>query len=133
MNLLQVEVIPHLESLGLLSTLWWQQDGAPPHFALNVRRYLRDIFGSRWISRGGPLEWPPRSPDLSPLDFFLWGYLKRLVYKNRPTTLEELKANIVKECLAITPETLENVRANCLRRMLICKQNNGGHFEHLLG
>jgi len=35
------------------------------------------------------VEWPPRSPDLSPLDYFLWGHLKR-VYKTKSRKLENL-------------------------------------------
>lgn len=48
----------------------FQQDGAPPHFSINVRQYLNTIYPNRWIGRRGPTEWPARSPDLTPLDFF---------------------------------------------------------------
>lgn len=130
--MVQTHVLPELESRGLMNTVWWQQDGAPPHYARSVRGYLGERFGTRWISRGGPVEWPPRSPDLNPLDFFLWGYLKRKVYRTRPQTLDQLKDNIISECRAVTPETLEKVLSNCLKRMLLCKENDGGHFEHLL-
>ncbi|CAF1680033.1 unnamed protein product, partial [Adineta ricciae] len=58
-----------------------EQDGAPPHFAVDVRQYLDHQFPQRWIGRGGPIRWAPRSPDLTPLDFFLWGHLKNIVYK----------------------------------------------------
>lgn len=51
--------------------LAFQQDGAPPHFAATVRQFLNDTFPGRWIGRRGPMmEWPPRSPDMTPLDFF---------------------------------------------------------------
>ena len=50
-----------------------QHDGAPAHFALDVREYLDNVFPNRWIGRGGPVQWPPRSPDLTPMDFFIWG------------------------------------------------------------
>ena len=48
-------------------------------------------------------EWPPRSPNLCPLDFCLWGYLKSKVYSPRPATLNELQANIVREVAQIDP------------------------------
>ncbi|PNF38659.1 hypothetical protein B7P43_G01211, partial [Cryptotermes secundus] len=48
----------------------FQQDGAP----------LNATFQNRWIGRGGPIRWPPRSPVLTPLDFFLWGYVKDRVF-----------------------------------------------------
>lgn len=49
--------------LNILRQCYWQQDGAPPHFEIHVRQYLNEKFGERWIGRGGPVAWPPRSPD----------------------------------------------------------------------
>jgi hypothetical protein len=60
----------------------FQQDGAPGHWALTLRGWLNTHFPNKWIVRDGPIAWPPRSPDLTPLDFFLWGYLKSKVYCN---------------------------------------------------
>ena len=40
------------------------------------------------------IQWPSHSQDLSPPDFFLWGYLKSKIYANNPTTLLQLKKNI---------------------------------------
>ncbi|KDR20859.1 hypothetical protein L798_04664, partial [Zootermopsis nevadensis] len=51
----------------------FQQDGAPPHFHTDVRACLDLHFPSRWIRRAGPIAWPPRSPDLTPADFFPLG------------------------------------------------------------
>lgn len=51
--------------------MWFMHDGAPPHYSNLVRDHLTERFGDRWIGRGGPVLWPPRSPDLNPLDFFL--------------------------------------------------------------
>jgi hypothetical protein len=42
----------------------FQQDGAPPHWSLNVRDFLDRTFPQRWIGRDGPNRWPPRSPDI---------------------------------------------------------------------
>lgn len=50
--------------------LFFQQDGAPPHYAMPVRNWLNERFPGKWIGRRGAIEWPPRSPDLTPLDFF---------------------------------------------------------------
>ncbi|GFW31797.1 uncharacterized protein TNCV_5039671 [Trichonephila clavipes] len=55
---------------------------------------LKDTFGDRPISRFGPVNWPPRSCDLTPLDYFLWGYVKSLVYVDKPQTLDHLEDNI---------------------------------------
>ena len=55
-------------------------DGAPPYFALAARAILHQRFPNKWIGRQEPTQWPARSPDLNPLDFYLWVYLKAAVY-----------------------------------------------------
>ncbi|GFT50064.1 uncharacterized protein TNCV_4356161 [Trichonephila clavipes] len=55
--------------------LWFQQDGATCHTARATIDLLKDTFGDRLILRFGPVNWPPRSCDLRPLDYFLWGYV----------------------------------------------------------
>lgn len=46
------------------------------YFASHERRYLDQKVGSRYISTGGPISWPPCSQYLTPCDFFHWGYIK---------------------------------------------------------
>ncbi|GFS58978.1 hypothetical protein TNCV_69001 [Trichonephila clavipes] len=70
---------------------------------------LKDTFGDRLISRFGPVNWPPRSCDLTPLDYFLWGYVKSLVYADKPQTLDHLEDNIRRVIADIRPQTLEKV------------------------
>jgi hypothetical protein len=48
------------------------------------------------------IPWPLQSPDLTVLDFFLWGHLKECVYKNRPHTIQELKRAIRDEIATIS-------------------------------
>lgn len=52
--------------------LWFQHDGAPPHFHRDVQNYLNEWMENRWMGRGGPIAWPARSPDMTLLDYFLW-------------------------------------------------------------
>ncbi|GFY27555.1 putative LOC100569746 [Trichonephila clavipes] len=59
-----------------MKELWLQQDGATCHTARATIDLLKDTFGDRLNSRFGPVNWPPRSFDLTPLDYFLWGYVK---------------------------------------------------------
>ena len=73
-------------------------DGAPAHFSVVLRNYLQTVYPNRWIGRGGPQEWPPRSPDLNSLDFILWGHLKTLVYTSPINTVEQLREIIVAAC-----------------------------------
>ncbi|KAJ4445889.1 hypothetical protein ANN_12575 [Periplaneta americana] len=75
--------------------------------------------------------WPPRSPDLTTPDFFLWGYLKDRVYATRPQTLEDLKHNITQEIQA-NNRVLQRVASDMERRVELCLMQDGGHFEHLL-
>jgi len=66
------QIIPAIRNIfpNNFDRVWFQQDGAPAHFGLRVRRLLDEIFPNRWIGRRGTIEWLPRSPDLTPLDFF---------------------------------------------------------------
>ncbi|GFW42188.1 uncharacterized protein TNCV_1206441 [Trichonephila clavipes] len=87
--------------------LWFQQDGATCHTARATIDLLKDTFGDRLISRFGPVNWPPRSCDLTPLDYFLWDYVKSLVYADKPQTLDHLEDNIRRVIADIRPEMLE--------------------------
>ncbi|GFU75020.1 putative transposable element [Trichonephila clavipes] len=82
--------IPELNTHDV-QELWFQQDGATCHTARATIDLLKDTFGDRLISRFGPVNWPPRSCDLTPLDYFLWGYVKSLVYADKPQTLDHLE------------------------------------------
>ncbi|GFX76761.1 uncharacterized protein TNCV_664681 [Trichonephila clavipes] len=82
--------IPELNNHDV-QELWFQQDGATCHTARATIDLLKDTLGDRLISRFGPVNWPPRSCDLTPLDYFLWGYVKSLVYADKPQTLNHLE------------------------------------------
>lgn len=118
--------------LQLSEEIWFQQDGAPPHFDVRVREYLNTIFPQRWIGRRGYIEWPARSPDLSPMDFFLWGHLKSVVYKDLPQSLEELEDRIRAATQEITPESIQNSLRSFVDRLGYCQAAEGFQFEHLL-
>ncbi|GFY24427.1 uncharacterized protein TNCV_1014751 [Trichonephila clavipes] len=87
--------------------LWFQQDGATCPTVRATIDLLKDTFGDRLISRFGPVNWPPRSCDLTPLDYFLWGYVKSLVYADKPQTLDHLEDNIRRIIADIRPQMLE--------------------------
>ena len=92
---------------------------------------LKGKFDERVISRNGPVEWPPRSCDLTPLDFFLWGHIKQLVYANEPATLDELKDNIQCEIANIPVEMCARVVENWVQRIDRCKRARGGHMTDM--
>lgn len=133
------ETLPELLEdvpLNLRQNMYFMHDGAPPHFARTVRNYLNAQFAGMWIGRGqeAPIHWPPRSPDLNPCDFFIWGALKTKVYEvqiNNPEQLWNRIQNAV-NALRQNPNVLRRVKFNFLRRVDLCLNENGGHIEHLL-
>ncbi|GFW33419.1 putative transposable element [Trichonephila clavipes] len=93
--------------------LWFQQYGATCHTAARATiDLLKDTLGDHLISRFGPVNWPPRSCYLTPLDYFLWGYVKSLVYADKPQTLDHLEDNILRVIADIRPQMLEKVIEN---------------------
>jgi len=112
---------------------WFQHDGAPSHYTRAVVNHLNDRFPGRWLGRNGPQRWPPRSPDLTPLDFFLWGHIKKVVYATEPIAPEEVVAKIWAVQATITEEQLQGVRRNLLLRCQKCLDANGGTFEQISG
>lgn len=110
----------------------FQQDSASPHSARVVTDYLNQQFPGRWIGRYSPIRWPARSPDLNPLDFFLWGYCKTLIYKKLPKDVEELNDKLHNAIWTIEDDIIKKIPINLLRRMRTCIAMNGGHFEYLL-
>ncbi|KAJ8913800.1 hypothetical protein NQ315_002706 [Exocentrus adspersus] len=96
LGFLQNEIEEHLNNLPLadLRRIYFQHDGAPPHNAREVLNYLIDQFNNKVIATNGPVRWPARSPDLTVLDFFIWGYVKERVYVTTPATLEILEERI---------------------------------------
>jgi hypothetical protein len=84
LDMLQQFLIPQLDEDDQEGCIHFQQDGAS-----NTR------FPGQWIGRAVPIAWPPRSPDLTPLDFFLWGFVKdRVFVPFSPANLAELRTRI---------------------------------------
>ncbi|KAJ8960883.1 hypothetical protein NQ318_020182 [Aromia moschata] len=86
-----------------------------------------------WIGRRGSIEWPARSPDFTPLDFFLWGHVQNSVFKQRPRNLEDLKVRITAEMRRIPAEVLHRATTVEFKyRLGHCLAVNGAQFEHLI-
>lgn len=96
-----------------------------------VRAYAMAGDRSR---RGGPVAWPARSPDLTPLDFYLWGDIKRKVYATQFDNTRQLKSLIRKAFREVRNDSLvlTRVRGNLKRRAETCVAVNGAHFENIL-
>ncbi|GFU20053.1 transposable element Tc3 transposase [Trichonephila clavipes] len=123
--------IPELNNHDV-QELWFQQDGATCHTARATINLLKDTFGDRLISRFGPLNWPPRSCDLTPLDYFLWSYVKSLVYADKPKTLDHLEDNIRRVIADIRPQMLENVIENWTSRLDYIQASRGSPMPEIM-
>ena len=110
--------------------IYFQQDGAPPHYSRQVRRWLDDKFPGVWIGRRGPIEWPARSPDLTPCDFFLWGVLKDRVYGRNPRSIAQLRMEIQNAINDIDVQLCQKVCRSVRSRIEHCIEKNGEHFEN---
>ncbi|GFS84855.1 uncharacterized protein TNCV_2957351 [Trichonephila clavipes] len=123
--------IPELNNHDV-QELWFQQDGATCHTARASIDLLKDSFGDRLISRFGPVNWPPRSCDLTPLDYFLWGYVKSLVYADKPQTLDHLEDNIRRVIADIRPQMLEKVIENWTSRLDYIRASRGSPMPEII-
>ncbi len=133
LNMLRDKLMPQIERLDEGLPDWFQQDGAPAHFATNVRDWLNGTF-PHWIGRRGHVEWSPRSPDLSPLDFFFWGMLKEKVYSMKIANLNHLRERIISQCAEIDGNVhlFNRVHQNLARRIELCIANDGNHIENII-
>jgi len=109
--------------------LWWCQDGAPAHRSLRARETLRHYFGDRIVGLGHDIEWPPRSPDLTPCDFFLWGFVKSKVYVTPPQSIDDLSNRIRAAIRDIPADMIRRSVRSMLSRAELCIRKNGFHIE----
>ncbi|GFY32377.1 uncharacterized protein TNCV_3558851 [Trichonephila clavipes] len=123
--------IPELSNHDV-QELWFQQDGATCHTARAAIDLLKDTFGDRLISRYGPVNWSTRSCDLTPLDYFLCGYVKSLVYADKPQTLDHLEDNIRHVIADIRPQMLEKVIENWTSRLDYIRASRGSHMKEII-
>jgi len=111
--------------------MYFQHDGAPPHYTRHVREYLNESFPNRWLGCGGPVAWPPRSPDLTPLDYYLGGHMKTLVYETKVDSRAALCHHISVAAGHISnhPDNIASATQSLLMRAENCIATGGGHFE----
>jgi len=125
--MLGLHVAPQLEDFQ--PWIIFQQDGAPPQWGSHVRRFLDAIFPNRWIGRDGPTPWPLRSPDITPLDFFLWRYVKDKVFSTPVQDITNLKARITDAFVTITEHMLGNTWREIGYRLDVLRATKGTHVE----
>ncbi|GBO23148.1 hypothetical protein AVEN_99584-1 [Araneus ventricosus] len=134
LDILEIWLFPHIKED--LSNFVFQQDGALPHWATEVRCFLNTELPSSWIGHSGPDDlmlhsWPPTSLDMTPCDFFLWGFGKDKVYvPPLLTNLCELKQRI-SAAQSLTSDTLQHVWQEFTYRLDIIRVTKGSYIENL--
>ncbi|GFW85841.1 DUF4817 domain-containing protein [Trichonephila clavipes] len=123
--------IPELNNHDI-QELWFQQDSSTCHTARATIDLLKDTFVDRLISRFGPVNWPPRSCDLTPLNYFLWSYVKSLVYADKPQTLDHLEDNIRRVIADIRPQMLEKVIENWTSKLDYIRASRGSPMPEIM-
>lgn len=111
--------------------MWFQQDGCPAHSSLIARRVMDRLYSGRWIGRREPVAWPPRSPDLNPMDFFFWARIKDIVYRHRPTTRDNIMKRIRDACQLLSPEEVLQATSSVKTRLRQCVHQGNRHYEHM--
>jgi hypothetical protein len=130
LNILQHFLIPQLYERGQEGRIHLQQDGAPLHYLGEVREYLNTCFSGLWIGRAWPLGLPPRSPDLTALDFFLWGFVKdRVFVPSLIANIVEFRTTIAAVVAEVTPEMGRSLWQEMDYRWDVCRITSGSHTE----
>lgn len=111
---------------------WFQQDGGTAHTARFSITTVSELFSGCLLTQHGDIAWPPRSPDLTPIDFFLWGYLKTRVSINPPAHINELKQRIRDDIRNIPAALCQRV----FQHLRICIEESygqdGQHMDNIL-
>jgi hypothetical protein len=121
--MLELYTVPQLPQTIL------QQDGALPHFCHHDIYHLDREMIWGWIGRGGPIAWPPRLPDLTPLDSFLWGYVKNTVYQVEINDFQSLKTRIRDAVAMVAPNILQATWNDVEYHLYICHVTKAAHIE----
>lgn len=135
MEILRTVVDTFIDSLPLniYNSMYYQMDGCGPHNTREVYDKLVEMFEDRWFGYRGPWRWPARSPDLTPLDFYLWGTIKTIVYATPATSKEDLMNRVRAAFQQLDPHEIRRATVSAVnRRILACLEQNGGHFEQFL-
>ena len=117
--ILKTFFVPFSEQVTVLENqkTWFQQDGATAHTARAMMTAVGKVFRKRVISRD---LWPPRSPNLTPPDFYLWKKLKGLVYADNPRSINDSKHNVRQVIAGIRCEELHQIFCSVHRRVELC-------------
>ena len=112
----------------MLKKLYFMLDEAAPYTVISSKYVLSDIFQDRLIGKVFTISWPPYSPDLTPIDFWLWPKLKAIIFSKRHkllTSVRGLKLAMMHAFRRLQSENFAHVVPSVLRRMSSCFAKNG--------
>ncbi|ODM93502.1 hypothetical protein Ocin01_13183 [Orchesella cincta] len=137
LKMLETYVIPELERQGYdLKEVWFQQDGAAWHRSRKVLDFLQSVFDYRLISLGTKFIWPPRSQDLTPMDYFFWDHIKdRLNFKHSKYELcfqSKFRDILTNEVADVKVSRLKAAIYELPKRLDFCVHANGERFKDLM-
>ncbi|KAJ8937435.1 hypothetical protein NQ318_000104 [Aromia moschata] len=106
--------------------IFYQHDGAPPHNGHLINNHLPNLFYDQWIANNGPHLWLARSPDLSVLDFFIWGTIKNKVYNIALTTRKDCMRRVRTAFQDLDPQSIRRatMKIFCLDAKNVLKFKN---------
>ena len=109
-----------------------EEDGATCHTAEATLDVLRLVFQDSIISRRSDVVWPPRSSDLTPLDYYLWVAFKDKCYADKPETIDALKDNIREAIGEIQLQTIDNVLKHWTDHVGYCVASRDSHLNEII-
>ncbi|XP_011707025.1 PREDICTED: uncharacterized protein LOC105462195 [Wasmannia auropunctata] len=118
-------VKPWIETVSSGKPYVFQQNGAPAHTSHLVQNWLSDNVEMFWSKE----FWPPNSPDLNPLDFYVWDVVERVTNKSRHPNVASLRAAIETAFTDMDRDILKRACARFRPRMEAVIQANGGYIE----
>ena len=124
-------LFPYQFEDGQFQRLCWTIDGAPTHQRIIVRNTVNHVFQNRVIVLFSDTKWPPRSPDATSYDFFLWWYILSQFYSGPPQNLNKLKRQINAESDNLKENLyfVKNAARSMGTQVRICIQRNERHVN----
>ena len=130
-----------MENVVKVERCWRVEFGTPLPTRVPIKRIrgkfeidgtVQDVLKGRCgRKRSSTKEFPPRSPELTPLGPYLWGTLENTVYITKPQTLEELRGQIEHAINDIPLATVQTVCRSVRRRCWEFTAAEGGRFEYV--
>ena len=124
-------LLPKIEEEDI-GNIWFQEDGATCHTTEATLDVLRPVFEDRIISCRADVVWPPRSCDLTPLDYYLWVAVKDKCYADKPEIIDCLKDNIREAIGEIQQHTTDNVLKIWSDCVGYCIASRGSHLNDII-